>query len=350
MGEMDENQQTRLFDTLLNEAEKWNTAPRAQARRAVEADQTVADDLSLIVALREMKPPRSETEFARARVGQRLANLMSAEPMTPPATSRARAWLRAVTSPPARAARPTAPPAVRTTGAPAMEQPLGVALRRISALAAVALTIAFVLLAGASVASAHALPESPFYSVKRAEEATLLALAWNDESKGQTLAMIANHRITEAVAEADQRHNAEAHLLLGEFDTALGSLIDLTAHAQATHEDTRALVSAVQTTLEAERNAAAQARAHGELAFAAEANASVAAATAHIQRVGVPIHVKSGQDNSNKGNNSKGSGQNNGPGSTTGKPEQTPGVSATHTPHTGQSGAGSSTKTPPSGK
>lgn len=350
MGELDENQQARLFDALLNDAEKWNTAPRAQARRAAETDETVAENLSLIVSLREVSLPRSETEFARSRVGQRVADLMRSEPAPPPSTraQSARAWLRAVTSPPARAARVTTPQRQRRSAA---TQPIGATLRRLSAFAAVAMTLAFVLLAGGSVASAHALPESPFYSVKRAEEATLLALAWNDDSKGQTLAMIANHRITEATTEVSQRHSAEARALLGEFDTALGQLIDLTAHAQVTHENASNLASAVLTTLDAERNAAAQATAHGDAAFAAAANASVAAAKAHIQRAGIELPGKSGQNNgNNKGsgqNNDKGSGQN----SSAGKPQQTPSAGATHTPHAGSGGGNApSATTPTSGK
>lgn len=345
MGELDENQQARLFDALLSDAEKWNTAPRAQARRAADTDDVVAEDLSLIVSLREVRLPRSETEFARARVGQRLANMMQAEPGPPPVVGRvqsARAWLRAVTAPPARAARVTAPQRPQDQrdqrGAPAAYSPIGATLRRAAAFAAVAMVAACVSLAGASVASAHALPESPLYGVKRAEETTLLALAWNDESKGQTLAMIANHRLTEAAAEADQRRNTEARALLGEFDTAMGKLIDLTAHAQAIHEDSSDLASAVQATLEAERNTAAQAAAHGETAFAEAANASMRAAKAHIQQAGIELPGKSGQNNGNKGsgqNNGKGSSQ----GSNSGRP--TPPVSvtpgATHTPHTGQS-------------
>jgi hypothetical protein len=207
------------------------------------------------------------------------------------------------------------------------------------------MALIFVSFMGASMASAHALPESPFYGVKRAEEATLLALAWNDDSKGQTLAMIAHHRITEAVAEADQGHDAEARALLAQFDTALGQLIDLTAHAQAIHENASSLTSAMQTTLEAERNAAAQAAAHGETAFAAAANVSVQAASDHIQQAGVDVPGKSNQSSSNNkgsgksGGNSGGQGSSNGSGNgngSNGKPQQTPGANATHTPHPGQ--------------
>lgn len=349
---MDDSQQARLFDALLSEAEQWRTSPRAQARRAAEADEMVAADLDMIAALHEVRPARDETEFARARVAQRLAAMMSAESgatLPAPETLRpqgARGWLRAVTAPPAARARRRdssgfdSAEALRLWQAgntqPRREQP-GFPLRRLAMIAVALMVVAFSLLAGASAASAHALPESPFYGVKLAEENTLLALAWTDDSKGQTLSMIANHRLVEAATEAQQKHQAEAHALLGAFDTTFAQLIDLTASARARKENTSTLTSAIQSTLETEQNIAAQAEAQGNAAFAQAANASADAAMSHITRAGLSLPGKptqgNGSSNGNGNNSGNGNGNGNGNGSGTGKPVKTPDPQPTHTPH-----------------
>lgn len=359
MGDLDDNQQARLFEALLSDAEQWHTPPRAQARRAAEKDDAVAEDLSLIVALRDVKPQRDEAEFARARIAQRLAMVMRAEPGPAPAAARphgARAWLRALTAPPATSTRRvTASPASPTAqqgSVPGARWRPGEALGRLAMVAMALLTLGFGLLAGASVASAHALPESPFYGVKRAEESTLLALSWTDDSKGATLTMIANHRITEAGAEADLRRSAEARTLLGEFDTAFAQLIDLTAQAGSKHEDTTTLARAVQTTLETEQTIATQAETHGHATFAQAAKASAQAAAAHIQQAGIVLPDASGKNNShgssagnNDANGKSGSSGSNGASGSSGKPQQTPGVEATHTPHTSAGNSAQGTPT-----
>lgn len=349
MGELDDEQQAYLFDTLLSDADKWHMPPHAQSRRAAETDETVADDLALVAALRELQPSRNELSSARARVGQRLAEAMRAEPAAPSRLQSARAWLRAVTSPPILASRVAA-----RTGAPAVaahqtaeerRERLVSGLRRLSAFGLALLVVIISLLAGASAASAHALPESPLYMVKRAEESTLLAFSWTDDSKGQTLTMIANHRIVEAAAEAGQRHTPEACSLLNEFDSALSQLIDLTAHAQATHEDTSVLARAIQATLETEQSVATQAATHGESTFAQATTASAQAATAHLARAGIELPKKSRQNNGqhNGQGNGQGSDQNNGQSSTPTESSQTPTPKATHV----SNGASSSSQATP---
>ncbi len=142
MSDLDDSQQARLFDALLSDADRWNTAPLAQARRAAETDATVADDLALVAALRELTPPRSETEAARARVGLRLAEVMrtvSAQP-TSGRLRGARAWLRAVTAPPARTPRRTTPRLASETP-PARRWLQGVSLGRAAAFGAATLVI-----------------------------------------------------------------------------------------------------------------------------------------------------------------------------------------------------------------
>jgi hypothetical protein len=357
MNEMDDLRQERLFDSLLSESERWRVTPSAQWRRATE-DETVATDAALAAALHDVRPPREEAEFARARIARRLDELMRAEPTGPviprpqDARARMRARLRAVTAPPAAwsaavARRSAGPTRRRVATRPGYAARGRVWLRHLAPLAAAILLVAFAALAGASAASAQALPESPLYSVKRVEETALLAISWGDESKGQTLAMIANHRLGEATTEASQSRTREAHTLLGEFDVAFGQLIDLTAQAKAKHEDTTTFARAIQVTLESEQNDAALAAAHGDHSFAAAANASAQAATAHIHAAGVTLPTQpgngngNGNDHGNGNGNGNGNSNGNGNGNGNGNPQQTPGPQATHTPHPNQGvGAG----------
>jgi hypothetical protein len=368
MSEIDDVRQARLFDALLSEAERWRTPASAQARRVEESDAAVAADLALVATLRETQPSRDETAFARARVAQQLAELMRAEPT--PASEAAseaisesaatvapshivRVWPRVITASPTAGAAPDADSQRlrrlwRLSAWPERER-VGATLRRLALLVAALLLVATASLAGASAASAQALPESPFYAVKRLEETTLLALSWSDESKGQTLTMIANHRLIEAAAEAGQQRTDEARSLLHEFDSTFAQLIDLAADAKARHENTSVLARAIQTTLAAEQTAATQANAHNETAFAQAADASAQAATTHIASagVGLPTTPSQGAGQSNGqgvGNgNGQGAGQSNGhgngqgsgnsSGNGQGKPQQTPGAQPTHTPH-----------------
>ncbi len=337
MSELEDMRRARLFDTLLDEIEHWRVSSDAQIRRAAQQDDRVAADLELTTALGDTRIARDEIEFARVRVGRRLDDLMRAEPLgaeTPRSQPQdARSWaharLRALTAPPAAAV-------ARLRGSAAGEAGR-TWLRRVAPLAAALLLVVFASLAGASAASAQALPESPLYIIKRGDESILLALSWNDVSKGQTLTMIAGHRLSEASAEADLNRTLEAQALLGEFDTTFGQLIDLGAHAQATHEDGMTLARAIQTTLETEQSIAQHADAHGEQTFAQAATASAHSAAAHIQSVGLKLPAP------DKGN---GNGNGNGNGSN-GQPQQTPGPQATHTPHPTQgSGKPGASSTP----
>ena len=339
MSELDDMRRARLFDTLLDEIEHWRASPDAQIRRAAQQDDEVAADLDLMTALADTRIARDELEFARARTGRRLEELMRAEPMgaqaarspTQDARGWARARLRALTAPPAATV-------ARWRGGDAAEAGR-TWLRRATPLVAALLLVVFASLAGASAASAQALPESPLYAIKRGDESVLLALSWNDVSKGQTLTMIANHRLTEASAEADLHRTVEAQSLLGEFDTAFTQLIDLGAHAQATHEDSMTLARAVQTTLETEQGIAQHAATHGEKTFAQAANASAHSAAAHIQSVGLKLPTPDT-------NNGKGKGKGNGNGGA-GQPQQTPSVEPTHTPHPNQGGGKSGSSSTP---
>ncbi len=222
------------------------------------------------------------------------------------------------------------------------------------------------LLAGASVASAQSLPESPLYNVKRAEESLQLDFATTNNAKGAALAVIANHRLTEAAAEADQGRESEARTLLLQFNVALDQIIDLTAQAQSAHQNADTLTRAVQTLLTAEENSAARATAHGESRFATAARAGAQAAHAHIQSSGVTLPGSpaqngagsagqgagnsagngNGGNSGNGGNGGNGNGKGNGKGNG-GSPQPTVEPKPTHTPHSGNSG-GSQNPTPTS--
>lgn len=369
MSEMDERKQARLFDALLDDADRWNTAPHAQARRAAETDETVAEDLSLVAALRMVAPSRLETEAARERVGQRLAQVMREEPghATAGRLRGARAWLRAVTAPPMRAVRERVTPRLAITAPPAARL-ANERLRRALALGGAAFLLIVALLAGATVASGQALPESPLYGLKRAEETFQLDLARTDGDRGAALAMIAGHRLTEATAVADQQRPDEALALLRQYDAALIQLISLTAEAQTSHEaDAARLARAVQATLAAEAQSAAHAAAHGETRFDAAITASTQAAQAQIQQAGLtlpnpPAQSGAGQNvgqnagsgassvGSNSGGNSGGSNSGGSSGGNSGKgsggSQGTPGPKPTHTPHVGDSQTTTPTTTP----
>lgn len=320
MSETPHNQQERLFETLLDESVRFHIPPLPQARRAAETDTDVAADLALIAALQQITPGRHEREGARARVGERIAALMATEssPAVSEAKKGARAFLRAVTAPPVLAARKAA-----------ARQRLLNTLRRASVFAAALFVAVAATLAWASVASAHALPESPLYSIKRAEEEILWAFAWTDESKGQTLTVMAGHRLNEASAEAGQKHTTEALHLVGNLNTTLGRLVTLTAHAQRTHEDTSPLTSDIRSMLDAEQTGATQAVTHGETDFARALSDSMLTVNTQITTAGVTLPKSPHQGDD---------GQNNGAGQ--GKPQQTPTPKPTHTPRT-DSGSGS---------
>ena len=345
MNEMDNPRREHLFDSLLGAIDHWQTTPEAQARRAEEQDAEVACDLALLSALRAVQPEREETEFARARIARRLDDLMREEPLgaeAPPPPD-ARAWMRS------RLRALTAPPAAELTVAreraqqreAAREERLArhrmrsrIITGRVATVAAALLLLACAALTGASAAAAQALPESPLYVVKRAEETTLLAISWGDSGRGQTLNLIANHRLSEAASEADLHRSAEARALLGQFDSAFSQLITLTQHAQAQHEDVATLTSGIQATVASERSIGARATARGETDFAAAVSSSAQSAVALMRAAG--ISAAGPGDNHNQQNN----GNHNGAGNSA--PGQIATPRPTHTPRGDPSGSGGS--------
>lgn len=119
-----------------------------------------------------------------------------------------------------------------------------------------------------TTASADALPGSPLYSVKRADENIQLRLAWSDQMRGEILAQIALHRLAEAHAEAARNNTSQALTLMNECNDATTQLISLavTLHQQGQDDDT--VTSALSLTLQAENDALAQAQKSGQSTLA----------------------------------------------------------------------------------
>ena len=343
--ELDDLRRERLFDSLLSAGDHWHMPLDAQAERAADTDAGVTEDLALLAQLRALQTGREETEFARARIARQLDELLYAEPMGAEAAQPldAHDWmrsrLRALTAPPADELAAARQSVERQAADRAARLARRQAITRVVAghtatLVGAALLLVCATLTGVSAAAARALPESPLYAVKRAEETTLLAISWGDVSRGQTLNMIANHRLTEAASEADLHRIPEAHSLLHQFDSTFTELITLTRHAQAQHEDTSSLTSGIQATVVSEQSIGATASAHGEVSFAAAVTSSAQSAMTQMQAAGIGTNPGHSHDHSNNGNH-------NGAGNGNGAPAQTPTPKPTHTPRTGSgSGAG----------
>lgn len=336
MRDTDEQALAALFDRLLDDADAHAVPLRTQARRAGERAAGVADDLALLAALREVAPLPREVEAARKRVGARLADALLAEVATPAKTVAAAPLTQATQATRATGAAGAARPRLRLVSQSEAPQPpvtrrAAHPLRRLALVAAILLA-ATGGLAGVSNAAAQALPESPLYGVKRAEESVSLTLARTDVGRGQVLGVIAQHRLGEAAAEADQRRGDEARSLLTQFDAALRQLITLTAQAQAHHEDTGPLTQVIQETLQDAQSAQRHAAQRGDTSFAQATQASMAAAGTQLQSAGVTLPSSAATDQPPRG----------GPGAAT----RTPGAKMTHTPGDGNGEGGKPVETP----
>lgn len=125
-------------------------------------------------------------------------------------------------------------------------------------------------------AAAGALPGSPLYAMKRANEDFHLRIAWSSQMRGQMLAQIAANRLAEARAEAARDNNAQALSLMQESDEATTQLINLAITLHSRHEDDTDVQRALATTLRVEYDALNQAQSDGQSAFAQALSLSVA--------------------------------------------------------------------------
>ncbi len=194
------------------------------------------DDLRLVAALRAYQVPHSERSAARENVRARLASAITLQATVVPGN--------------------TAGDELTHVGAARYWRSSGWRGRSRVA-AAVAAVLAVSVLGGWQVSNAAAAtyPGSPVYAVKRLEERIALATAWSDQRRGQVLATIADHRLYELTYEAGQHDLPMMRTLAGEYDSAMRSLIDLTATMQRDHEDISVLLSGLTHELSTESNA-----------------------------------------------------------------------------------------------
>lgn len=196
----------------------------------------VRDDLRLVAALRAYQVPSSESSAARENVRARLERAITLQTAVVPGNTAgdelthveaARYW--------------------RSSGRRA----------RSRVAAAVAAVLAVSVLGGWQVsnAAAAAYPGSPVYAVKRLEERVALATALSDQRRGQVLTTIADHRFYELTYEAGQHDLPMMRTLAGEYDSAMCSLIDLTATMQRNHEDISVPLSGLTHELSTESKA-----------------------------------------------------------------------------------------------
>ena len=372
----------QLADTL-NREEQGKTTLAREIERYADDDETLAADLGLIAALRAVELPASDAADARARVERRLRAFLASEvaasdtvapSVAPP--HRPPSMLTSITlTIPARpsAGRDALLSSGSTSGSIASAQnAVTIALkapsqrqsqptRRASGARVVALVAALLLIVVGAVlavsnAAAVALPESPLYQIKLANEEMALQFAWTDTQRGQALAQIADHRLTEARAEA-HIHQSEAQSLTLESDAAMSQLITLLEQMRAQHEDTGVVAQALSDELQAEQTAYLQAQRQGLSGFAQTLaltlhNQQGAIATGHlpvsvppalpatptgtVSGATTPTSQQHGQPNGTPGASDSGS---------DGKPTGTPGAGSHPTPtphgkHTDHGGGG----------
>jgi hypothetical protein len=127
-----------------------------------------------------------------------------------------------------------------------------------------------------TAASAMALPGSPLYGIKRADEDFQLRIAWSSQMRSQALAAIAVRRLEEARAEAARGNDRQALALMNEADGATRQLIDLAITLQRNHQMDTSIQNALAETLHAEYDALHHAQSDGQTALAQALSVSVA--------------------------------------------------------------------------
>jgi uncharacterized membrane protein YgcG len=134
-----------------------------------------------------------------------------------------------------------------------------------------------------SMLAQGALPESALYAVKRGDEWMALHVAWSDQQRGEVLAAIAAHRLTEACAEAAHNHPLQMRAVIDELNVDMGQLIALTAEMAAHHENTTAVANALARDLNEEYSAILAAQRAGQTSLAQALAGSIQAQQKDIQ-------------------------------------------------------------------
>jgi hypothetical protein len=238
----------RLFDNLLEDpaTEKLNITQSPVHHAADDPD--LAASLGLAHELRQVSAEAAEIDAARARVWQTI------EPAVYNDDNRSTA---------SQYSRSPVTHRQKTTWL-------------VAALCAAMLALTLASTWTLTAASASALPGSPLYALKRADETFQLRLAWSSQVRSEVLARIALHRLTEARAEADQHDTSQALELVRESDTATQELISLVVAAHRQNQIDAVTDNALATTLRAESVALQQAHNDGQTLLAQALTTAVA--------------------------------------------------------------------------
>lgn len=240
-----------FFDRLLNDAASGRRTPAECLSVCQRRHPELVEPLRLAITLHSLSPDVAELDIARTNIRHRLDTLLDQESVTrTPAP-----WVAARSVKQARWSNRRWLPL---------------------ALCAAILMAVFVGNWVLAAVSAEALPGSPLYAVKRAEEDIQLRMAWSSQARGDVLSSIAMHRLEEARAEASQGDTSQALTLMKEANAATNQLVYLVVTLHRQHQDVDSLKHALARTLHAEYDALAQARKQGQAALAQALAANVA--------------------------------------------------------------------------
>ena len=318
----------QLLERCLEGLATWQTSVSTCADHYQPDNPDVVADLRLAQHLQRVQLPEHEVATARARIRLTVFTAIEAD----------------LAATPGRAGHdlaPRSPSAESSHVEPPRRHALGprLLLPHPSALLAAAL-ILFALLGAwlASNAAANALPGSPLYGLKRAEEGIALATAWSDQRHGDVLLTMADRRLIEIRAKARGGGVAEVRTLAAEFDATMRDLIQLTATMQTHHEDSHRIAAGLVHVLAAENQAIRSAQQSGQTIIAQTLAAAAQDQQLAIQASNVTLPpISSGLPGSSVSSNSTSTGPSApSPAATSPTPVVAPGV-----PPTGSTGGSS---------
>lgn len=242
----------RLFDNLLNDVATGRRTPEECLSLCQQRHPELVSSLKFAFSLRSVSPDLTELETARMNTWHTITAVLDRQNETPIETH----------------------PDIRVT--PSRPMSKRHSRWRVAALSAAIVAIAFMGNWMLSSVTADALPGSPFYTLKRADENVQLQMAWSSQMRGEVLSQIALHRLAEAREEADLQNISQALALVDESNAATHQLIALAILLQSQHQNSDAVTQALATTMQAEYDALQQARNDGQIALAQALSASYA--------------------------------------------------------------------------